>query len=155
MFFLGTYLLPDTGTWNAQSIFDGFQKLLKILRAWSAVYILRYPSLSLLETLFSKRQRFWRSTCLKFSFPETRSSPGGRNLLLHINYSVKLSRTNSNVRFHELCEFPTPKVIKMFDLTPRTRGPQMSPVLLLRHSLLNSHIHCFVSSSSRNRPRGV
>ena len=70
----------------------------------------------------------------------TRSSPGDRNVLLHINDSLKLSRTKSSVRFQQLLCFPTPKTVNSFDRGARMRGPPMSPVLLLRHSLLNSHM---------------
>ena len=60
--------LLGTETWNAQPIFTGFSNRLKILKVWSAVYILMFGCLSLLGSLCSKSQRFWRSGLPKTCF---------------------------------------------------------------------------------------
>ena len=62
-----------------------------------------------------------------------------------MNYSEKLSRTNYNVRFYELLQSATRKVIKMFDHCQAVLIPP--PELLLRwntYSTVTSSNHEFV-----------
>ena len=107
-----------------------------------------FSNLKFIILIFSSFQYFLR--CLKFSrfswkkvtsgsnlwrigqfvYSIIRNSPGHRYLLLHMNYSEKSSRTNSNVRFHELLESAMWKVIKMFDASSEQILP--APQLLLR-----------------------
>ena len=82
----------------------------------------------------------------KFLYYISRTSPGHRYLLLRMNYSENLSRTDSSVRFHELLQSVRRKLIKMFDVKSEQILP--APELLLRWNTYSTVISIHKSFSA-------